>query len=193
MPKISFYVHYSKTSKKPRRPYEKERLDNELKLVGEFGLKNKKEVWRVQMGLSKIRNAARSLLMLDDTDPKRLFEGRALMRRMYRYGFLDETQDKLDYVLALTPQTFLERRLQTLVFKQGLAKSIHHARVLIQQGHIRVGKQIVTVPSYMVRVDSEKHIDFALTSPFGGGGPGRVKKRSLKSKGESGGGDDADD
>lgn len=74
---------------------------------------------------------------MDDTDPKRLFEGEALLRRMYKYGLLDESQNKLDYVLALTPQDFLERRLQTLVFKLGLAKSIHHARVLIKQKHIR--------------------------------------------------------
>lgn len=57
--------------------------------------------------------------------------------RPCRYGLLNESQDKLDYVLALTPADFLERRLQTLVFKQGLAKSIHHARVLIRQRHIR--------------------------------------------------------
>ena len=56
---------------------------------------------------------------------------------MYKYGLLEETQNKLDYVLALTPQDFLERRLQTLVFKLGLAKSMHHARVLIRQKHIR--------------------------------------------------------
>ena len=72
-------------------------------------------------------------------DTKRLFEGEALLRRMYRYGLLEEAQDKLDYVLALTPNDFLERRLQTLVFKLGLAKSIHHARVLIRQRHIRCG------------------------------------------------------
>ena len=59
------------------------------------------------------------------------------MRRMYKYGLLDPAQNKLDYVLALTPQDFLERRLQTQVFKLGLAKSIHHARVLIKQRHIR--------------------------------------------------------
>ena len=68
----------------------------------------------------------------------------------------------------------MERRLQTKVFKQGLAKSIHHARVLIKQRHIRVGKQVVNVPSFMVRLDSEKHVDFAATSPYGQGRPGRV-------------------
>lgn len=178
-----------KTFKKPRRPFEKERLDAELKLVGEYGLRNKRELWRVQATLSKIRNAARTLLTLDQKDPKRIFEGQALMRRLYKYGLLNETQDKLDYALALQPNDFLERRLQTVVFKQGLAKSIHHARVLIRQKHIRVGKQVVDVPSFMVRVDSQKHVDFALTSPFGGGRPGRVKRRSQKS-GKDAEGDD---
>ena len=63
--------------------------------------------------------------------------GEALLRRMHRYGLLQEDQNKLDYVLALTVENFLERRLQTLVFKTGLAKSIHHARVLIRQRHSR--------------------------------------------------------
>ena len=78
----------SKTFKKPRRPFEKERLDNELKTVGEFGLRNKRELWRVQFALNKLRNAARVLLTLDEKDPKRIFEGEAIMRRMYRYGLL---------------------------------------------------------------------------------------------------------
>lgn len=54
-----------------------------------------------------------------------------------RIGVLDETRMRLDYVLALKIEDFLERRLQTQVFKLGLAKSIHHARVLIRQRHIR--------------------------------------------------------
>lgn len=91
----------------------------------------------MQYALSRIRNAARMLLTLEEKDPRRIFEGEALMRRMNRYGLLDESQNKLDYVLALTVENFLERRLQTLVFKTGMAKSIHHARVLIKQRHIR--------------------------------------------------------
>merc|ERR1719253_1607257 len=108
---------------------------------------------------------------------------------MLKLGLLSEEQGKLDYILALKVPDFLERRLQTQVFKLGLAKSIHHARVVIRQRHIRVGKQPVDVPSFMVRVDSQKHIDYAHTSPFGGGRPGRVKRNTLKRKAEAAGGD----
>merc|ERR1712096_462429 len=97
---------------------------------------------------------------------------------------------KLDYVLALKVEDFLERRLQTCVYKLGLAKSIHHSRVMIRQRHIRVGKQIVNVPSFQVRTDSAKLIDFALNSSLAGGRPGRVKR---KNQGKKAGGDDDDE
>ena len=84
-----------------------------------------------------IANGRSSLLTLEEKDPKRLFEGNALIRRLVRVGVLDEGRMRLDYVLALKIEDFLERRLQTCVYKLGLAKSIHHARVLIRQRHIR--------------------------------------------------------
>lgn len=150
-------------------------------------------------------------MKLDPKDPKRLFEGNALIRRLVRIGVLDESRMRLDYVLALKIEDFLERRLQTQVFKIGLAKSIHHARVLIRQRHIRcvaitwkgsialiesscrVGKQIVNVPSFVVRLDSQKHIDFALTSPYGGGRPGRVKRKRAKQASKQEGGEDEEE
>nr|KJB70959.1 hypothetical protein B456_011G097500 [Gossypium raimondii] len=137
---VSFYRNYGKTFKKPRRPYEKERLDAELRLVGEYGLRCKRELWRVQYALSRIRNAARDLLTLDEKNPRRIFEGEALLRRMNR-----------------------------------------------------VGRQVVNIPSFMVRVDSQKHIDFSLTSPFGGGRPGRVKRKNQRAAAKKAAGGDGDD
>jgi ribosomal protein uS4 len=99
---------------------------------------------------------------VDLQDPKRLFEGNALLRRLVRIGVLDEDKMKLDYVLALQPEDFFERRLQTQVFKLGLAKSVHHARVLIRQRHVRVRKQLVNIPSFLVR-------SFTLPSIVNGG------------------------
>ena len=114
-----------------------------------------------------------------------------MLRRLSRLGILGEGELELDFVLGLTVEKFLDRRLQTMVFKGSLARSIHHARVLIRQKHIRVGRRIVNIPSFLVRVQSEKHIDFALNSPFGQGRPGRVARK--KDKAGNGGQDDAED
>merc|ERR1711862_444323 len=152
--------------------------------------RNKREGWRIKYSLAKIRSAARELLTLEEKDQRRLFEGNALLRRLVRIGVLDENRMKLDYVLGLKIEGFLERRLQTQVFKLGLAKSIHHARVLIRQRHIRVSKQVVNIPSFVVRLDSQKHIDFSLKSPFGGGRPGRVKRKNAKKGDDGDGGSD---
>jgi small subunit ribosomal protein S9e len=165
-------------------------LDAELKLVGEYGLRCKKEIWRCQYALAKLRKAARGLLTLDPRDPKRIFEGAALLRRMNRYGLLAEDELELDHILQLTTQKLLDRRLQTKVYKQGLAKSIHHARVLIKQRHIRVGSQLVNVPGFNVRTSSEKHIDFDVNSPYGQGAPGRNAKKRAAAKAAAGGDDD---
>jgi small subunit ribosomal protein S9e len=137
---------------------------------------------------------------MDDTDPRRIFEGTwallvvslifnititsialligdALIKRMVRLGLLDKYQRKLDYVLGLTVHQFMERRLQTLVVKRNLARSVHQARVLIRQRHIAVGKQMVNIPSFLVRRSSEQLINLSATSCKRTGKLGRTKKK----------------
>ena len=155
----SYRVH-SKTSKRPRKLFEKERLDQEIRICGEYGLKTKSELWRVQLVLARLRKRARELLKLEPTNKRRIFEGDALLRRMFKYGLLDPAKENgLDYVLATTPQKLLERRLQTKVFKQKLARSIHHARVLIFGKKVMVKRQIVNIPSFLVTVENENAIE----------------------------------
>jgi len=179
-----------KTFKTPRRPFEKERLDAELRLCGEFGLRCKREIWRSQLALAKLRKSARQLLTMDEEHPKRKFEGGALLRRLCNYGLLEDDEKMLDFVLALTTQKLLDRRLQTIVHKKGLARSIHMARVMIRQRHISVGRQLVTVPSFMVKTDSVRHIGLAPASAYGSGRKGR----NARKKGDKGGdeGEDSD-
>ena len=104
-----------KTYATPLRTYEAERMDAELRMLGEYGLKTKREVWRVNYTVAKIRRAARMLLTLNEDDPRRVFEGNALLKRLQRIGVLSEDAVELDYVLGLTTEDFLKRRLQTVV------------------------------------------------------------------------------
>ena len=187
MPKS--YRNFSKVFKRPKKPFEKERLDEELNSVGKYGLQNKREYLTFQYTLAKIRKAARDLLTLDKNDKRRVFEGEALLKRMVKLGVLPEDQSTLDYVLGLKTEKLLERRLQTVVFKRHMANSVHHARVLIRQRHIAVGKQLVNIPSFLVRVNSEPHVQHSVTSCIKTGRPGRVAKRKLK-QGKTKGGEE---
>ena len=178
MPKS--YKSFSKVFKRPKKPFEKERLDEELNSVGKYGLQNKREYLTAQYALAKIRKAARVLLTLEKGDGRRVFEGEALLKRMIRLGVLKPEEGSLDFVLGLKTEQLLDRRLQTVVFKRHMANSVHHARILIHQRHIAVGKQLVNIPSFLVRVASEPHVQHSISSCIKTGKPGRVAKRKLK-------------
>merc|ERR1711934_131867 len=187
------YRNHSKICNNPKRPFEKERLDAELKVIGESGLKNKKEVWRVQYILARIRKAARDLLTLEKNDPKRIFEGDALINRMLRIGVLNKHEKSLDLVLDLKLVKFLERRLQTLVFKSSYAKSIHEARSLIFQKRITLNtgrrNKIVNIPSLIVRKENENKIDKVSREVE----TSRTIRRTQRKVEERGDGEDADE
>ncbi len=145
----------------PRFPWRTDTLQSELKLLGQYGLRNKRELWRNETTLSRFREIARSLL--GESAEQRQKPEKQLLDRLNRIGILPETA-VLDDVLDLTIDDILERRLQTLVFNKGFAKSIHQARQLISHGHIMIRGQRVTSPSYIVLKDEEPLVAYTATS-----------------------------
>jgi small subunit ribosomal protein S9e len=102
---------------------------------------------------------------------------------MHRYGLLTNEQLKLDYVLGLTLNKLLDKRIQTRIHQEGFqAKTIHQARTLIHQRHIKVGKNLVNAASFLVRTESEKKINLAPLSPFETKKAGRTSRKKNKGK-----------
>jgi len=147
----------------PRFPWRTDALQEELKLLGQYGLRNKHELWRHETMLSNFRGIARSLIGKAPEERKKM-EGEILIR-LKKLGVLHETA-VLDDVLDLAIEDILERRLQTIVFRKGLAKTIHQARQLVTHGHVIIGNQRVTVPGYIVTRDDENKITYASQSPL---------------------------
>lgn len=148
----------------PRHPWRKDILEEELKLVGMYGLRNKKELWIAKTMLSNIRRKARKLLALPPE--KRREREKMLAEKLYKMGFLDNPNATVDEILGMSVENILERRLQTIVWRKGLARTIYQARQFIVHGHIAIGGRRVTSPGYLVSRDEEPLVDYAPTSPL---------------------------
>jgi len=148
----------------PRHPWRRDQLEVELHLMGDFGLRNKRELWRYKTMLSKVRGQARS--MLASTGEERARLEREYLSKLSRIGILSESAT-IDDILDLDIRDLLERRLQTVVFRKGLAKSLFQARQLVSHGHISVAGKIISVPSYMVKRDEEGNLKYSSQSPLG--------------------------
>ncbi len=143
--------------KRPLKIWDRSNIEREKALKETYGLKNKREIWRTETMLRKKRHSARSLLAL--ALEERLKRESNLLRSLARIGLLNE-KATLDDVLTLNVESFLERRLQTLVWRHGLANTAKQARQFITHGHIAIAGRRVTAPGCIVTAEQEGKIGY---------------------------------
>ena len=156
-----------KTYETPKHPWEAERIKEEWELKKKYGLKNKREIWKAKSILRNFRAQARELqakLRYGDQQAER--QQKQLFDRLIRLGILSEDNTTLDAVLSLSVEDILRRRLQTIVYLKGLARTPRQARQFIVHGHISVGGRRVTIPGYLVRREEEDQIEYHKYSPL---------------------------
>ena len=155
--------NFRRVWKKPKRPLNFDLKMDELKILGTFGLKTKRELWKARTELSRVRNQARSLLALSQ-DVREQKEP-ILMNSLSKVGYV-QSDATLDDVLNLEINDLLGRRLQTIVQKKFYFKTPYQARQAVSHGHVLIGDQIVNIPSYLVKVDEEDKVKLTSESVF---------------------------
>ena len=141
----------------PSHPWEKSRIQEENKLQKEFGLKNKKEIWKAKTQLKKYRQQARELVGL--TSEERKESETVLLNKLQRLGIL-KPDTSLDDILSLQVEDLLSRRLQTIVWKKGMAGTAVQARQFITHGHIALDGRKVTAPGMIIELEKEKEVNW---------------------------------
>jgi small subunit ribosomal protein S4 len=142
---------------KPKDMWNLARINTDGALITEFGLKNSRELWKVQTELSRLRSNIRKLL--SGTSAQNDIVQANITTRLSKYGIASKDAS-LDSLLDLNENAYLSRRLQSLVFKRGLAKSIKQARQLIVHGYISINGKRVNRPGYLVSLDEETKIGY---------------------------------
>lgn len=168
---------FGKKYARPFKLWDEARIDEEKELLEEYGLKNKKEVWRVSTVLRRFKDQAKKLIATKGPQAEK--EKKQFLARLASLGLTSPIAD-LDAVLGLTINDLLDRRLQTLVYNKKLARSVTQARQFIVHEHIIVKGKKVTVPSYIVKKAEEDTIAFAEESQlFSETHPERVQKQQI--------------
>jgi len=145
-----------KKYERPRKPWDRRVLEESTRLAGLYGLRNKRELWRAAYIAGKYRRIARKLLELPKE--QRAKSEKIIIGKLQRMGVLGEGA-MLDDVLDLSTESILERRLQTLVWRKGFAKTPYMARQLIVHGKVMVAGRRIRQPGYLVPVEEEGLIE----------------------------------
>ena len=149
----------------PNHPFQGERISEEHSLLDRYGLKNKEELWRAQSELRGFRREARNILAQQAQGGAEAAEGEEFVGRLQRLGILGDG-DELDDVLLLDVTDVLERRLQTVAYRKGLAHPPQQARQFVVHGHVTVNGQRVQAPSAKVEVAEQDTVSFDENSPL---------------------------
>ncbi|MDK2891772.1 30S ribosomal protein S4 [Methanohalophilus sp.] len=152
----------------PNHPWQAARMANEVELVKKYGLRNKRELWKAHSILRRYRADARRLLAESaesELSGHAKTEADQILSKLIRYSIL-KPDSKVDDILGLTTEAVLERRLQTVVHRLGLARTSKQARQFITHGHIAIDGQKVTVPSMLISKEDEMKIDYYKKSPL---------------------------
>lgn len=161
----------------PLHPWQAARIEEEKKIFNEYGLKNKKEIWRIDSLLRKFRSQAKKLIASTTEQSRK--EEKLLIEKLFRLGLLSK-DSRLDDILGLNIKALLERRLQTLVYRKDLARTMNQSRQFIIHGHVLVDNKKISVPSYLVKREEENKLSFISNSSlFNPEHPERIREEKL--------------
>jgi len=142
-----------KSYSRPRRPFDKARIIEENKIKKEFGLKNKREIWKAEARIKAIREKAKKLISAGIEEQKVLFN------QLKKMGF---NVNSIGDVLSLDKRDYLNRRLQTVVIAKKLATTPKTARQLIVHKKVLIKGRAINAPSYIVPIELENKISLKI-------------------------------
>jgi small subunit ribosomal protein S4 len=153
-----------KKYKTPIHPWQSARIEEEAVLIKNDGLKNKREIWKMEAVLRRFTELAKKVIKASNAQAEK--ERANMLEQLYLMGLTDKKDVQLDDALSLKINNVMERRLQTIVYKKGYANTMKKARQFITHGHVLVGDRKISSPGHIVTRAEEEKVAIVPESPF---------------------------
>ena len=147
----------------PTHPWQKTRIEEEKRLMRQYGFKNKEELWKLNSKLRRFKSQVKDLIPRDDDEA--LNQKQELLVKLRGLGLVADDAI-LEDILAITLEDMCRRRLQSVLVNKNMATTAKQARQFIVHEHITVDSRKITSPSYLVSLSEEAAIHYSGNSPL---------------------------
>ncbi|XP_064095062.1 U3 small nucleolar ribonucleoprotein protein IMP3-like [Macrobrachium nipponense] len=142
------------------------KVDNnlhEVKMMRKFMIQRREDYTLYNKMAWEVRELSRKIKDLDKNDPFRVEASGRLLEKLYTMGIIP-TKWNLQLCDKVTASSFCRRRLPCVMVRTKMAPSLRTALTFIEQGHVRVGAEVVKDPAFLVNRNLEDYVTWVDTS-----------------------------
>uniref|UniRef100_A0A3Q4GEQ9 IMP U3 small nucleolar ribonucleoprotein 3 n=1 Tax=Neolamprologus brichardi TaxID=32507 RepID=A0A3Q4GEQ9_NEOBR len=122
---------------------------HEVKVLRKYHIEKREDYTKYNKLSRNVRDLARKIRDLDEKDGFRAQNTHRLLEKLYSIGLIP-TRQNLSLTEKVTASSFCRRRLPSIMLNLRMAQNLKTAITFIEQGHVRVGPDIVTDPAFLV-------------------------------------------
>lgn len=136
---------------------------HEVKVLRRFRIEKREDYTKYNKLSRNIRDLAQKIRDLDEKDGFRAQSSHRLLEKLYSTGLIP-TKQNLALTEKVTASSFCRRRLPCIMLNLRMAQNLKMAITFIEQGHVRVGTDVVTDPAFLVTRNMEDFVTWVDSS-----------------------------
>ncbi|XP_053324623.1 U3 small nucleolar ribonucleoprotein protein IMP3 isoform X2 [Spea bombifrons] len=144
---------------------------HEVKVLRKYHVDKREDYTKYNKLSRNVRELAQKIRDLDEKDVFRIQSSAKLLEKLYAMGLIP-TKQSLQLCETISASSFCRRRLPSIVVKLRMAQNLKTAITFIEQGHIRVGPEVITDPAFLVTRNMEDFVTWVDSS--------RIKKHVME-------------
>ncbi|XP_003699637.1 U3 small nucleolar ribonucleoprotein IMP3 [Megachile rotundata] len=136
---------------------------HEVKILRRFRIQKREDYTKYNKLAREIRELGKKIKELDADHPFRIEQSALLLEKLYMMGLIPTKWD-LSLTQKVNASSFCRRRLPVVMVRNKMSQNIKMATTFVEQGHVRVGAEVIKDPAFLVTRNLEDFVTWVNAS-----------------------------